>query len=601
MSLCHTPSDYYTQRLQLLEQKMEKLNRFSAVLGWLRFLTVVVTILAVYGSWQLDLWVISLEIVAGIALFLVVVSRDTNNRDHKDNTTQLIDVIRKEVRHLHNTYENEYDGSDLQPPHHTYAGDLDLFGKSSLYQYINRCHSEKGKALLAERLLQPLLKSRILLEQEAVRELAAMPEWRHQFQAYGRNVEITGKTEKKVLDWLSQQEQDFQEAAWKPILYAYPLLTTAALLLYLADIITLSYFAPVLLAFYLFSSWISKKITPVYSLLSRVVAEINVLYRQLYWFEREPFQNRHFSAIKNGISARGQSSASNEIKTLSDILHRFDFRLNILAFFILNTFFLWDLWQLFALTKWKEENRQLVPQWFASIAEIEVANAFAALAFNHPDWCYPQIADTHFTLHGLHIGHPLIPQEKRVSNTFDIEGTGHIALITGSNMAGKSTFLRSLGINVILSLAGAPACAESFTVSVATLMTSMRISDNLVESTSTFYAELLKLKTIIEAVSRHEKVFVLLDEILRGTNSLDRHTGSKALIGQLIHQHAVAVIATHDLELAKLDAAFPDCITNYHFDVQVSGDELYFDYLLKSGVCQSMNASILMKKIGIEL
>jgi DNA mismatch repair ATPase MutS len=182
-----------------------------------------------------------------------------------------------------------------------------------------------------------------------------------------------------------------------------------------------------------------------------------------------------------------------------------------------------------------------------------------------------------------------------------MKGQGLIALITGSNMAGKSTFLRSLGINLVLAQMGSVVCATKFIFSPVQLMSSMRIADDLSENTSTFYAELKKLKTIIEAVNRQEKVFILLDEILRGTNSLDRHTGSAALIAQLIRKNAVAVLATHDVELAALKNKYPSAIENYHFDVQVEGEELYFDYRLKNGVCTNLNASILMKKIGIEM
>jgi DNA mismatch repair ATPase MutS len=174
-------------------------------------------------------------------------------------------------------------------------------------------------------------------------------------------------------------------------------------------------------------------------------------------------------------------------------------------------------------------------------------------------------------------------------------------LVTGSNMAGKSTYLRSVGVNVILAMAGSPVCARSFQLSPVQLLSSMRIADNLEESTSTFYAELKKLKTVIDKVNDHEKVFILLDEILRGTNSLDRHTGSEALIKQLIKKEAAAIIATHDVALADLEKQFPKNILNYHFDVQVNNEELFFDYMLKPGVCTSLNASILMKKIGIEI
>jgi DNA mismatch repair ATPase MutS len=254
-----------------------------------------------------------------------------------------------------------------------------------------------------------------------------------------------------------------------------------------------------------------------------------------------------------------------------------------------------------ALSRWRKTNKERLPRWFETIAEIEVVNSLTTLHFNNPDWCFPQFSDAHFNYSAKSLGHPLLPATQRVTSDFDLHGGAKIGLVTGSNMAGKSTFLRSLGLSVVLAQIGATTCALELQLSPVKLMSSMRIADNLAENTSTFYAELKKLKSIIEAVNRHEKIFILLDEILRGTNSLDRHTGSEALIRQLIHQNAVAVIATHDVELADLQKQFPDALENYHFDVQVEGEELYFDYKLKHGVCTSLNASILMKKIGIEM
>ncbi|HRP18347.1 MAG TPA: DNA mismatch repair protein MutS, partial [Ginsengibacter sp.] len=209
--------------------------------------------------------------------------------------------------------------------------------------------------------------------------------------------------------------------------------------------------------------------------------------------------------------------------------------------------------------------------------------------------------ERYFLIKGTSVGHPLITADKRVANNINIPSQGKIMLVTGSNMAGKSTYLRSVGVNCVLAFCGAPVCATEFQVSDVAIISSMRIEDNLQESTSTFYAELKKLKAIIDRVNQGERVFILLDEILRGTNSTDRHTGSKALIRQLIEKQSVAIIATHDLELAAMKDTYREHIDNYHFDVQVNGEELYFDYKLKEGICKSMNASILMKKIGIEL
>ncbi|MBA3674387.1 MAG: hypothetical protein H0W75_05425 [Chitinophagaceae bacterium] len=253
------------------------------------------------------------------------------------------------------------------------------------------------------------------------------------------------------------------------------------------------------------------------------------------------------------------------------------------------------------LEKWKLDQQKNINIWFETLGHIEALNSFAILHFNEPAWVFPDLISGNFFIEAKEIGHPLISKNTRVNNSVKINDNEEIMLVTGSNMAGKSTYLRSIGVNVVLAMAGAPVCAKDFKVSHVQLISSMRITDNLAESTSTFYAELKKLKIIIEKVNKGEKVFILLDEILRGTNSLDRHTGSVALIKQLIKHKAAAIIATHDLELAKLKDDYPENIINYHFDVQVSNDELFFDYLLKPGVCTSLNASILMKKIGIEL
>jgi DNA mismatch repair ATPase MutS len=242
-----------------------------------------------------------------------------------------------------------------------------------------------------------------------------------------------------------------------------------------------------------------------------------------------------------------------------------------------------------------------VENWFHTLGAFEALNSFATIHFNNPGWCFPSLQEAHFFLESTELGHPLIHKEKRVNNFIKMEERGELMLVTGSNMAGKSTYLRSVGVNVVLAMAGAPVCAAAFRLSPVQLISSMRIADNLEESTSTFYAELKKLKSVIERVNNDEKVFILLDEILRGTNSLDRHTGSEALIKQLIKHNAAGIIATHDLALADIKNEFPGNILNYHFDVQVNNDELYFDYKLKPGVCTSLNASILMKKIGIEL
>ncbi len=591
----------YEQNIASFSSKLAACKKKRSNIAWLRFAVFIVTIVIAFSGWITSHLIWATVIIAGIACFLYIVSLDANLKQNMINLERLIRINKDEIATLGGDFYHRPDGKIYEPAAHSYAQDLDIFGTASIYQYINRCTAEQSCQLLAQRLLNPMEKTIILQTQKGVKELAPKVEWRQQFQAYGMENPVSVNTENKIVNWL-QEPFVFRQSYWRLICYLVPLFTLSCVALYVADVIQWSLLSLIVFVCFVISTLLSKKIEVTYMLLSKTVTEITTLFAQLNHLEAEPFHNDVISKLKINIESKSNHKASVEINRLTAILNRFDMRLNVFAFFFLNTFLLWDLWQMLALNRWKEKNSQAVPNWFNAISEAEVLSSLAALSFNQPTWCFPEIAEQHFTLHGEDIGHPLIDSAKRVDNSFNLEGTAKVSLITGSNMGGKSTFLRSIGVNVVLALMGAPVCAKSFSISPVRLMSSMRIADNLAENTSTFYAELKKLQQIIEAVNRNEKIFILLDEILRGTNSLDRHTGSKALIKQLIKQNAVAFIATHDVELTVLKNEYPNAIANYHFDVQVDkNDELYFDFKLKEGVCKSMNASILMKKIGIEM
>ncbi|MEP6681690.1 MAG: hypothetical protein ABJA35_00455 [Parafilimonas sp.] len=594
------PLHFYEQKVDGLKQKLQVLYNKRSAIAWLRFSIFIAICFAVYFLWSDGFLPITISIVCGIVLFLFIVSRDSDNKNSIKNLETILNINKDEINFLHQNYSDKYDGKDIEPSHHSYANDLDVFGQSSLFQYINRCNAEQAIKLFAERLLKPLGKEKIIQQQSAIKEIRSKIDWWQQFQAFGINEKITNNAEKRIGEWLAQDEQNFTSKNWKWLLYIYPVVTLSCVYLFLDDILPAPLFSLAVLIFFLTGLAISNKIQQTYILLSKLEPVVSTLYKQLNHFEKQNFDSS-LSDLKKSLGKNSDNSASSSIKKLQQILSRFDVRLNLFAFFILNTFCLWDLWQIIALNDWKKANKFSVPNWFNAISQLEVAGSFATLSFNNNDWCFAEISDEHFTLSGKEIGHPLIIKKQSVTNDFSLNGTARIDLITGSNMAGKSTFLRSIGVNMILAYAGSCVCAKSFVVSVAQLMSSMRIEDNLAENTSTFYAELKKLKSIIDEVNKETKIFILLDEILRGTNSLDRHTGSKALIEQLIRKNAIAVIATHDIELSSLENDFPESIKNYHFDVQVNNEKLFFDYKLKQGICTIMNASVLMKQIGIEM
>ena len=569
-------------------------------MGWTRLVVFLLTVIISYQVFiNFGLWGI-LAVVTGIGILLYLVSKDTNNNQKIENAKALIQINHDELDYLQHNYVKQEDGSWYEPLLHDYANDLDLFGRSSLFQYINRSHSDPGKGLLSKDLLQPATKEKILNRHEAVKELSSQVEWRQQLQAYSVLNPLQDITKEKASQWINEQDAHFTGKGWKLFVNIYSLITLGTALATILGYIPAPVFGFLFVLFFAFAIVLSRNTIKPYIQLGGIVKEVSTLQQMVEWIETPNWNSAYLKQLRSQ-SAREGEPANKEIKALQSILDKFDLRLSIVGLLFFNSFLLWDIRQMMALNEWRNKNRNFLQHWFELIGEMEVLNSLSALHFNHPSWCFPKIQNEHFILEGKQIGHPLIAEGKRVDNDFSISGIAKTGLITGSNMAGKSTFLRSLGVNLVLAQMGAVVCAENFTFSPVRLMSSMRIADNLAENTSTFYAELKKLKTIIEAVNRKEKVFILLDEILRGTNSYDRHIGSAALIAQLVRENAVAVIATHDVELATLKDKFKNNIENYHFDVQVEGEELYFDYKLKTGICQSLNASILMKKIGIRL
>lgn len=594
------PQAAYSQFLQQHQRELLQLQKKRSRLGWIRLVVFLIMTIVSYQVFAAAGWMGIIPLITGIAVLLFLVSKDVSNNQQIKNTQALIAINEDELKLLRHDFHHRYDGSQFLPDVHDYANDLDLFGKASLYQWMNRCHTQQGRTRLANNLLQSLDQHEILQRHEAIRELAPEVAWRQQFQAFSAQTEVTLKTEKHTQNWLQEPETHFTGKHWKPIVWIYTTITLATAVATILGYIPAGIFS-FLFGVYLTTSLVlSRNTVKPYLHLSGIVKEISTLEKLINRIEQRSFSSSLLKHLQQEVRPDGQT-ASKQVKELRAILDRFDMRLNIAGLLFLNSFLLWDVRQMIALNEWRRRNKTYVQKWFAAVAEMEVLNTLAAVHFSQPSWQLPAFSKEDFCFRGRAVGHPLIPSTSRVTSDFFMQGKPKIALVTGSNMAGKSTFLRSLGINAILAQMGAPVCAQALELSPLRLMSSMRIADNLAENTSTFYAELKKLKTIIEAVNRGEHLLVLLDEILRGTNSYDRHTGSAALVEQMIRHNAVAVIATHDVELATLQSRYPAAIENYHFDVQVEGEELYFDYRLKPGVCTSLNASILMKKIGIEL
>ncbi len=594
------PIQFYQNRLEELQAQLKKLQKRKSSFAWLRLGAIIAIIAIFYLLFSLGFIYVIIATVALLFIFIRLIYADLNNQSKIEHTNHLIHINEDELKCHAGNYYDFNDGSEHIPKDHPYSNDLDIFGRASLFQYINRTTSEAGSKQLANDLKYPAAIELIQKRQKSIKELSTKTLWRQDVQATGRKTRITFSTKTRLEEWMREPPVFSKFKPWKWLRYVLPITILSIVTLYIFDLAGNGIFYLSLFIFAAIAYQINKIIAPLHEKLSKIADELNTLSESIAHIEKANFESDLLKKLQSGFIENNRK-ASEDIYLIKKILDKLDLRYNLVISAPLNILLLWNLQQVLDLEKWKATQQNNIDQWFDTLGNFEALSSFATLYFNQPEWIFPTIVPGYFSIEGKEIGHPLIPENKRVNNFIDIPSNAELMLVTGSNMAGKSTYLRSIGVNVVLAMAGAPVCATYFNVSHVQIISSMRITDNLEESTSTFYAELKKLKTIIEKVNAGERVFILLDEILRGTNSLDRHTGSKALIKQLIKHKAAGIIATHDLELADLKNEYPENMLNYHFDVQVSNDELYFDYRLKPGVCKSLNASILMKKIGIEL
>jgi DNA mismatch repair ATPase MutS len=588
----------YRQKIDRHGLAIQKLKKEKSFISIARLTTMIIGLGSTWYLWPSSI-PISIILFITFVLFIFLIFRDVDKSAAIQNYERLTSVNRQELDTIQHNLNGYYDGMAFTDSNHAYASDLDLFGPQSIFQWLSRCHADQSKKLLADRLKSPLHPELIKNNQEAAKELSEKQESCQQYQSLAIESPLSLKTERTLKDWSESPSAGFEKSYWKWIQNLYPIIPLTVLTIYILNYMSNRTFVFCLIGFYMLYILVSKKIGKEFETLFKIEPEVDAVYKQLQHIENEKFSSSLLKSLQNRLKPNDYSSASAAVKDFHGILKRIEFRSNLVVSPVLQFILMWDLRQVISLNEWKKKNKLQMNDWFGVIAEMEVSISVASLVYNEPAWCFPDLDKNYFHFKALKIGHPLIPTETRIANDFEMSGTGKVALITGSNMAGKSTFLRSLGVNTVLAQMGSPVCAEQMKLSMMVLISSMRVADNLAENTSTFYAELKKLQYIIGSVNRKEHVFILLDEVLRGTNSVDRHKGSKALIRQLLEAKAAVVMATHDTELAVSESMAAPSVSNYHFEGKIIDDELYFDYKIRKGICESLNATTLMKKIGI--
>lgn len=509
----------------------------------------------------------------------------------------LVQINEEELVRLAGKLSSFPGGDNYQSGEHEYSSDLDVFGRNSLYQLLNRVTTVPGKDMLSKWLLEVPSTIDIEERQIAVQELSNDTNWRQQWQASGMHFEEEESHISHLKDWLKSTDQIVP--GWVAYTrYILPVITVAVLVGTVFFSIQLGWLLILLIVNGIVLRKVFKKASEVTSRTNEGLNTLKAFEVMIATIEKSDFNTPLLDRLKSKFQLNG--SASLQIAKLKRILHLLNSRSNLL-YVLLNFVLLLDVHALVRASKWKTRNAQAVDDWFESMGQLEALSSMAGFAFANPDYTMPIISskDYYFKTEGL--GHPLIHISERVNNDFSIENRGAITVITGSNMSGKSTFLRTLGVNIVLAMMGAPVCATQMEVSRLQIFTGMRTQDNLEAHISSFYAELKRIKQLLDLIQSSDiPVLFMLDEILKGTNSVDRHTGAVALIHQLHKYNGLGLISTHDLDLGKMadNLNFTD---NYSFNSTIINNEISFDYKLSHGVCNSFNASKLMKKMGIEI
>ncbi|MHC1777877.1 MAG: hypothetical protein AB9834_20930 [Lentimicrobium sp.] len=594
-----TPGSIYNEMLfnhLELQQRLLRNSRVYAISRFIVFVIIIGSVIAAFTTSPLWWWPACMLLTA----FIVLVVLNEKLIENQRFNDAVITATRQETGACQGQFSVFGGGGEYIDPGHIFTTDLDVFGDNSLFQAVNRSATHAGKAKLADWLKLPLTnKQKIEARQEAVKELATLPDWRIRLRAHGMVAAEDKSDIISLFEWISSLPM-FKPIVFRIAVIFIPLLSFAFTALLISGVISMQLFLLYLILPLSVTGFYTKSINRRHMMLSKKVSILEKYSIRFRMIETRGFKSE-FMITQAGRLKSGTTPASESIRKLGRITASLDTRLNLLAGFILNIFLLWDIRQMIRLEHWQHSHKDCLAGWFDVLSETEAVAGFGAFSFAFPEYVFPEIETEKYIIQASHAGHPLIHANQRVNNNILVSHKGHFNIVTGANMAGKSTYLRTVGVNMVLALAGAPVCASHFSCYPAPVFTSLRTTDSLSTNQSYFYAELLRLKDLIDRLGRGEELFILLDEILKGTNSADKQAGSKALLTQLIGHGAAGFIATHDLELGNLEKSFPDDVTNYSFEAEISGDELHFDYKLKPGIARNMNATFLMKKMGITL
>lgn len=594
------PKNHYTERLSLTKGQLQQVKKQIFRISMLRLTLFIAGVAGIYFFFSQTPLLIVCICLTFFPLFILV---KIHNRFfiRKEWLETQARIIQEELQALSGDYSSFEDGKEYTNPEHPYSFDLDIFGRRSLFQSINRTCTFFGKNRLAKWLQNHLHeKTSIEKRQEMVREISEHTLFREQFRVAGLVHHGQSSDGEKIQAW-SQSPAQYLHAGWvKAFIWGVPVINSLLLITSLAGWTSFSWLGLSFGIFLVLSFGIIKRATYIQETYGKQLKSLNGYARLIALAKAENWKSAGMQELMERFNLNGQSPIQ-ALQQLSKELDRLDLRNNQFLYVLLEGSIFFQLQEIVRIERWKVRYGQHISEWLETVGELDALCSLGTFAYNHPQYTNPELTEKPFCFLATQMGHPLMPASQCVKNDATIPSRPFFLIITGANMAGKSTYLRTIGVNYLLACIGAPVCCERLKLYPNQLITSLRTSDSLSDNESYFFAELKRLKRIIDLLNQGQQLFIILDEILKGTNSMDKQKGSFDLIRQFMQLKANGIIATHDLLLGSLIKQFPEEIRNYCFEADIKENELTFSYKLREGVAQNMNACFLMKKMGIIL
>ena len=592
------PDEYYQKQIDHYTARLKQIKKRRNLITLAKLLTFGYMIFLIYLLINHSTQPLLLLGIGAILVFIFLTLWDSQIIYRQHLIEELLRINTLESDYLAGNFSALDQGERFNDPAHPYAHDLDLFGEDSLFQHLNRTVTFSGTQKLVSWLLSLSKDPEVIhSRQQAAEELCAEPEWCQHFRAAGA-LHPTQALDAVILKSGPTESPFFSKHS------------TVRLILWIANTIVIV-------------SWAVTSFTPLpfsislvlsllqLSALALYIKKINAYHQRLNLFLKtisnylplvrlihdQSFRSPYLQKIRHSLFTP-ESNSLQALTQLHRIQNSLDQRGNIVIAFILNGLYLNDFHTLLRLDHWRKKYGPDIETWTDVLSEADALISMANYRFNHPAYCLPVICQDRL-LDTEEIGHPLLKSERNVTNDFSIRSLHQIAIVTGANMAGKSTFLRTIGVNLILAQSGNVVCSRYFAFQPMTLFTSMRTTDSLSKDTSYFHAELLRLQQLVNIAQQEDKVFIILDEMLKGTNSVDKLNGSLAFLKRILSYPISGLVATHDLALGELADDFPEHFFNVCFEIVHSGSQITYDYKLHPGISSNMNASILLKQMGL--